>query len=214
MTRSLLTTAVLAATLAVAGCQSSTGSSTGTTSTTAGTGTATVTSSAVAGGDTVAWADKACGEILRMNDALAGATPPSLTNPDTQQLLTALNQFIANYVGTIDEAIARIKAIGPPPVEGDQQALTASLDELKKILETAKTRLAAVDVNNQQAAQLAIIEAFAGVAQMTSQQYSPHLTSASQQLADAFQKAPNCQKFEPTTSGTGSATRSTTTTTS
>jgi|GEM_PF-3800808 len=217
MRRSLPMAVVLAAALSVAACGDSNSPSGSATTT----GATTTTSGSAAPSDPgVAWLDKVCGELLELSEADA-APPPDLSNPDPAQVLRAFDDFVAKQIDLVEEKIQSLRKIEDSPIDGGDEALTSLLDgleALKNSYQTARDKFAQIDPGDTQAAQQAIVEVFTGLGQGSSKlQQAFDEADSNQEIKDAADKAPNCQKLgltEASTSGSATLTATTTATTS
>ena len=208
MRRSLLAPAVLAAALTaaltVAACDGSTSSSSGSTTPSSGPAT-TTTGSAVSGDAGVAWVDKVCGEVVQLTQAQTTA-PPNLANSDAKQALKAFDEYVAKNIDAVDDTIDGIRSAGHSPIAGGDEAVSAlvsGLEAVKKGYQTIRDKFSTVNLNDPQAAQAAVIDAFNSLSQ-GGQELSRALQSIedNRQLKDAASSAPNCQKLNATMSPT------------
>jgi hypothetical protein len=194
MRRSILVLAVLAVASAVGACGGSPGS--GTAATTAATTTTTATSDPA-----VAWVDKVCVEISELTEVQT--TPPSGVQGDSAQKLKALDEYLAANIGALDQTVKDLRNVGPSPVAGGDQALNGlvnGLESLKKSYQETRAKFATVDLNNQQAAEAAVVEAFGSLGQgIEDMSAAFRAIEANPALQEAGRKAPNCQKWNPTT---------------
>ena len=205
MRRSLPVAAVLAAALTVAACGGSSSSTGGSASTTGGPAVTTTSGSTVSGDPSVAWVDKVCGEIVKLTQTQTTA-PPNLSNSDANQALEAFDQYIGANIDVVDKTISNLRNVGPSPIAGADEALTAllnGLEALKKGYQTTREMFSKVDPNNPQAAQAAMLEAFSGLSQGGEELGKAVDTiDSNKAIENAGKQAPNCQKLDAGTSTT------------
>jgi hypothetical protein len=199
----------LSAVLSLAGCGGSSTPSSGSTSTS---GPSVSTTASTASGDAaVAWVDKVCGELVRFTESQA-ANPPNVANSDPAQALKAFDQYMSANIEQVQQTITNLGKVGPPPVTGGGQSLTALLDGLEALkagYQTVKDKFAGVNPNDPKAAQTALVEALTSLGQ-GGEEFSQAMESidSNTELDEAAKKAPNCQKLDD-----GSTTATTTATT-
>jgi hypothetical protein len=196
MRRSLLVvagTAALCAALSAGACSGSTDSSGGSTST---------AGSAVSDDPSVAWVDAVCGELIRVTETRM--TPPTnltgLSDIDSAQALKVLDSYVTQSIGIVDEAIADLRRVGSSPIAGADEALNSvitGVEALKKTYQSTKDGLAAVNATDPQAAQAAMLKAFAGL-NRGAEELDTALMSieANPAVEEAARKAPNCKKLD------------------
>jgi hypothetical protein len=208
MRRSLLGAAVLTALLPIAAACSGSDSTTDTSTT--GAATTTEASAGTSSDENVQWVDKVCGEIVGLTEAQTTA-PPDLQDPDPAKTLQAFDVYISSNIDAVEDTIAGLKDVGPSPIDGGDEALTAlvtGLEALKTGYETTKSKFASVDGSDPAAAQAAILEAFAGLS-AGGEEFGKAFEEVGENPAieAAGNEAPNCQKLEdvgsePTTTTT------------
>jgi hypothetical protein len=155
----------------------------------------------VSGDPSVAWVGTVCGEILRVTETRM--TPPTnlsgMSDIDSAQALKVLNSYITQNIGIVDEAIADLRRVGSSPIAGADETLNSvitGVEALKTTYQNTKDDLAAANSTDPQAAQAAMLEAFAGLGR-GAEELDRALVSieANPAIEEAAKKAPNCKKL-------------------
>ncbi|MGH3550146.1 MAG: hypothetical protein ACRDQU_18940 [Pseudonocardiaceae bacterium] len=151
---------------------------------------------------TLTWAKSFCQALKPVFGQLGTPPRPDLNNPD------ATRQSLVNYLGNArnatEQAIDRVSAIGPPPVENGMQVLTTlriQLIALRDNLNNAVTQLDQADPNDSGAISRAFGAAGNVVGLLGTLTTDP-------QLRAAINQSPECQSLSaanPTNQPTGSS---------
>ncbi|HEV2784727.1 MAG TPA: hypothetical protein VGX25_35530 [Actinophytocola sp.] len=190
--------------LLVSGCASNGASpGTGGPSSTTGSGTA-------ASGELVDWADRVCQSVESEVGILSRG--PNLDTSSPEAARDGLVSYLDELGTAIDRLIGGIEGAGEPPVADGKRLVdetTKGLDQAKETLQTARTKLDQTPMNDPEAAK----RAFADVAQDLQglgDLDSIRTMEDHPELADAFDKAPTCQKLDSRSSSSSTPPTSTT----
>lgn len=159
------------------------------------TGTNTSSPSGTANEDAVAWAGKVCASVESEVGTLTKKPEIDTSTPESAK--AGLVTFLDNFGTALDRLIGGIKGAGDPPVPNGKQAVeetTKGLEQAKKTVQDAQTKLAQTPMTDPAAAKQAFTEV---AAQLTSigQVDATKAMEDLPQLEDAFKKAPTCQKL-------------------
>lgn len=190
MHRSIRTALIAASTVTamlVAGC------STTVTGSPAPAGASSAAPSAQATGDPVTWINGVCGSLLGFVRTVSA--PPAIDSSSPEKAVKGLSTYLGSAVTAIDKATTDIKAAGPSPVGGGDQAVTTITDALGKFrtsFQAAKTKIDAVNPSDLSQVATALPEALAPLQDLSKLPSTTDLKSTPE-LDKAAQQAPNCQ---------------------
>lgn len=190
MHRSIRTALIAASTVTamlVAGC------STTVTGSPAPAGASSAAPSAQATGDPVIWINGVCGALLGFVRTVSA--PPAIDSSSPEKAVKGLSTYLGSAVTAIDKATTDIKAAGPSPVGGGDQAVTTITDALGKFrtsFQSAKTKIDAVNPSDLSQVATALPEALAPLQDLSKLPSTTDLKSTPE-LDKAAQQAPNCQ---------------------
>ena len=189
MHRSIRTALIAAGTVTVmlvAGCST-------TVSGTAAPAGAASSAGAAATGDPVTWINGVCGSLLGFVKTVS--SPPAIDSSSPEKAVKGLSTYLGSAVTAIDKATTDIKAAGPSPVAGGDQAITTITDTLGKFrtsFQSAKTKIDAVNPSDLSQVATALPEALTPLQDLSN---LPNTTdfNSTPELDKAAQQAPNCQ---------------------
>ncbi len=190
MHRSIRTALIAASTVTamlVAGC------STTVTGSPAPAGASSAAPGAQATGDPVTWINGVCGSLLGFVRTVSA--PPAIDSSSPEKAVKGLSTYLGSAVTAIDKATTDIKAAGPSPVGGGDQAVTTITDALGKFrtsFQSAKTKIDAVNPSDLSQVATALPEALAPLQDLSKLPSTTDLKSTPE-LDKAAQQAPNCQ---------------------
>lgn len=151
---------------------------------------------APAGGDGVTWINTVCGSVLGF--AKSVTTPPALDSSSPAKTVKGLSTYLGGAVTALDNATSQIKAAGPSPIEGGDQAATAitgALATVRTSFQDAKTQIDAVDPNDTSAVAAVLPKALAPLQKLGDLPDASTLKSTPE-LDRAAEQAPNCQAVQ------------------
>lgn len=107
------------------------------------------TTTAQAGPAAVDWANSMCSAILEFD----GKAPRFEIDSSTPAaMIASLTTFLDAMSARINDAVSKLQALGPSPVDGGEQAAQAmvgALQQLRFSVERSRTRLTGVDPNDR-----------------------------------------------------------------
>lgn len=187
--RTALIAAGSAAALLVSGCSTTV---TGTAAP-AGTSSGAPSAGAQATGDPVTWINGVCGSLLGFVRTVSA--PPAIDSSSPEKAVKGLSTYLGTAVTAIDKATTEIKAAGPSPVDGGDQAvatITNALGSFRTSFQAAKTKIDAVNPSDLGQVATALPEALTPLQDLSKLPTTTDLKS-SPELDKAAQQAPNCQ---------------------
>ncbi len=143
----------------------------------------------------VAWADSVCGAILRFTDAVTA--PPKLDASTPADAVRGVTGFLGTASTGLQGSIESLGQVGPSPVQGGDavvQNLSATLTTVKTSFDAARSRLAAVNLNDPQALATALPEALTPLGQLARVTDLGAGLQANPELERAADQAPKCQQ--------------------
>lgn len=143
--------------------------------------------------DPVSWMDKVCGSLDDFKAATS--TPPQVDSSSPQAAIKSLSSYLDKIIDALDSAITGMKAAGPSPVKGGDEAvskLTTALTTVKGTFAETKTKIDQADPNDPTALQDA-------VAPLQSLQNLPNPLqdfTSNAELDKAADQAPKCKALQ------------------
>jgi hypothetical protein len=149
-------------------------------------------------GDAVAWVDQVCGPLIPFIRT-AGSPPEPSQARDPAALVQNISDYLEEAEDAAETAISGMSDAGPSPVAGGDEIidrLSGTLSTFQTSFRDARTRIEAVDLNDQQALLTEVPAAVAPLEQLANMPDPIAGLQGSPELDQAAEQAANCQQIE------------------
>jgi hypothetical protein len=148
--------------------------------------------------DPVVWVDGVCAGLLPFIRT-AGSPPQLQQASDPAALVRSLSSYLGQAQSAADSAISSMAEVGPSPVEGGDEVvarLSETLTTFRTSFQDARTRIDAVDPNDQQSLVTELPAAITPLQELADLPDPTAALQSSPELNRASEQAASCQQIE------------------
>lgn len=139
------------------------------------------------------WADGYCGAVTHLVRTLSNLPTIDPTSP--QQASLTSSRLLTSVVGGIDETVAGLDRLGPPPLAGDEQARGELLHDFTSVRQRADDARQRIDSARDTAATKAALGDARTTLDEVGQLDLLKALDATPELTAAGKRAPGCQQL-------------------
>lgn len=139
------------------------------------------------------WADGYCGAVTHLVRTLSNLPTIDPTSP--QQASLTSSRLLTSVVGGIDETVAGLDRLGPPPLAGDEQARGELLHDFTSVRQRADDARQRIDSARDAAATKAALGDARTTLDEVGQLDLLKALDATPELTAAGKRAPGCQQL-------------------
>jgi len=148
-------------------------------------------------GDAVPWMDKVCDALATAGEEVS--KKPNLDQSSPRALVEGLSGFLAAGATTLDHAAENLKAAGPSPIQGGDDAvnkITTAFGSASKAFQEAKSKIEQADTSNAESVAATLPEAAASLKNVPEDLKPLETLKSNPDLEAAYAKADNCRRID------------------